>query len=172
VKARTFNQLLKKIRKNRDALTKIYNYFYPLIVIHINRSFRGKLDGNDIAQQFFLKLLDMEIKEYINHPASWVYRISEYIAIGFLRKQNRRKTAETQAAIRDEIYAPDETYTIENTKEILDCLDEKHRKIMYLHYWEGYTLIEISNDMNINYSTLKSMHTRAKNVLREKIKKE
>ncbi len=166
VTTKKFNRLLKKKSKDREALAEIYKCFYPLVVIHINRNFHSKVDGNDVAQQFFLKLLDMEIKAPIRHPLSWIYTIAEHIAIAELRKKNRREAIELPAA---EVKSED---CSDNSKEMLDCLDSKHRQIVYMHYWEGYKFIEISDIMSINYSTLKSMHTKAKNILRENLEKE
>jgi RNA polymerase sigma-70 factor (ECF subfamily) len=108
----------------------------------------------------------MAVKEFIRHPVSWIYTISDHIAIAVLRKKHRREAVELLAAITNDNSGQDDS------REILDCLDERHRKLVYLHYWEGYKFTEISSIMNVNYSTLKSMHTKAKEILRDNLEKE
>ena len=58
-----FNRLLERYKYSPEAVKELYEYYYPIIVRYINRQFRGEVDGQDVAQQFFLKLFQM--KSYI-----------------------------------------------------------------------------------------------------------
>jgi len=67
-----FNELLGKIKCKENgaaAFTALYRFYFPRIVAHIKSRYKkyGHL-GEDIAQDFFLKLLKKEIKEEIRNP--------------------------------------------------------------------------------------------------------
>lgn len=83
-----FNYLLTRYRSSSRAVTKLYEYYYPLIVRYIDRQFRGKVDGKDIAQQFFIKLFEIKPK-FVRAPTAWVYTIARNMALDKLRKDKR-----------------------------------------------------------------------------------
>lgn len=70
-----FNWLLERYKHSHKAAEELYEIYYPLIVCYIKRQFRGKVDGRDVAQQFFLKLF--ELKAYnIRAPNAWVHTVA------------------------------------------------------------------------------------------------
>lgn len=112
----------------------------------------------------------MEVTQYIIYPTSWLYKIAEYTALEVLRKDNKRKIAEEKSAIEN-VYENNFEIEIQD-KDILNCLDNEKRHIIYLRYWERYSFKEIALMLNINYSTLKAKHKKAKLVLKTYLKKE
>lgn len=75
-----FNRLLERYKYSHEAVKELYEYYYPIIVRYINRQFRGEVAGQDVAQQFFLKLFQM--KSYkIRAPNAWVRTVTRNIAI-------------------------------------------------------------------------------------------
>ena len=90
-----FNYLLSRYRSSPSAVTKLYEYYYPLIVRYIDRQFRGKVDGKDIAQQFFVKLFEIKPK-FIRAPTAWVYTVVRNMALDKLRKDKRFVYSETE----------------------------------------------------------------------------
>ena len=45
-------------------------------------------------------------------------------------------------------------------------LDETSRKLIYLHYWEGYSLRETAEILGIDYAAIRKRHGRIKAKLR------
>lgn len=156
-----FNWLLARYKYDREAVTELYEFYYPVIVRYINRQFRGAVDGRDIAQQFFLKLFTCKSNP-IRAPNAWVRTVAKNIALDVLRKTGRQREAESFAALPEEVFLPD------NISDELKCLNETEKKVIYLRYWERYKLKEISELLEIKYGCAKSIHAAAK----MKIKKE
>ena len=53
--------------------------------------------------------------------------------------------------------------------EIIMGLPKKYRVVIYLHYYEGYTLTEIAGLLNRSPNTIQTWHKQAKAILRKKI---
>lgn len=160
-----FNLLMQQYKYSREAVTEMYGYYYPLIVRYIDRQFRGEVDGQDIAQQFFLKLF--HVKAYnIRAPNAWVRTVARNLAIDILRKCGNRQKAEEIAAMPEEVFLPD------NISDELNCLNDNEKKVVYLRYWERYKLKEISELLEIKYGCVKSIHATAKMKIKKKFTKE
>ena len=120
-----FNRLLERY-KYSPAVKELYEYYYPIIVRYINRQFRGEVDGQDVAQQFFLKLFQM--KSYkIRTPNAWVRTVTKNIAIDILRKNGK------QYRVKELLVLPDYTGPPDNVADILKVLSESEQQIMYLN---------------------------------------
>ena len=154
-----FNFLLTRYRSSPKAVTKIYEYYYPLIVRYINRQFRGKVDGKDIAQQFFLKLFEIKPK-FVRAPTSWVYFVTKNMALDKLRKDKRLVYSETSEEMSEDIRLSDKTLLA------LSCLTDIEQKIIYLRYWERFRLKEIAELLHKKYDTVKYHHRIAKHTLK------
>lgn len=157
-----FNWLLARYKYSHKAAEELYETYYPMIVCYINRQFRGRIDGRDVAQQFFLKLF--ELKAYnIRAPNAWVHTVARNLAIDILRKEESQKAIET-FELAEESYVPDDI------SEILSCLNDSEKKIIYLHYWERYRLTEIAVMTKMKYDAVKYFHSTAKKKLRNEYK--
>lgn len=157
-----FNRLLNRIRTDESALMALYRYYYPRIILHIDRVY-PKINSEDVAQEFFLNLLKMQNTTYIENPTSWVYRACENIAkrVG-VKMKNVFSASDTIKYIS--VAADIEGRSIDKLHAIglLDKVDdETARLIIYLHYWEGYNFREISELTNINHSTVRQKHSKA-----------
>ena len=157
-----FNWLLERYKHSHKAAEELYEIYYPLIVCYIKRQFRGKVDGRDVAQQFFLKLF--ELKAYnIRAPNAWVHTVAHNIAIDILRKEGKEKAIETFELAEDP-YIPDDV------SELLSCLNDSEKQVIYLHYWERYRLTEIAEMIKIEYGAVRYFHSTAKKKLRKEYK--
>ena len=152
-----FNKLIKRIR-NARAFNVLYNFYYSRIVNHIYFKFRNKDLGEEVAQEFFAKLLRRKV-DYIRNPTSWVYTVCDNIAKDFLTAEKEYNLAYTER----ETLTPDaafEKLIYGEYKEKLDSLEEETRKIVVMYSYEGYSLKEISEITGINYSTVRQKYSR------------
>lgn len=154
-----FNYLLARYRSSPKAVTKLYEYYYPLIVRYIGRQFRGKVDGKDIAQQFFVKLFEIKPK-YIRAPNTWVYTVAKNMALDKLRKDKQVMFAESIEGKSVDVHLSGTTMLA------LNCLTSIEQKIIYLCYWERFRLKEIAELLNEKYDTVKYHHRIAKHKLK------
>lgn len=154
-----FNYLLTRYRSSPKAVTKLYVFYYPLIVRYINRHFCGKVDGKDIAQQFFLKLFEIKPK-FIRAPTVWVYTVARNMALDKLRKEKKLVYSELENNKLGKMQFSDKALLE------LSCLTEAEKQIIYLRYWERFRLKEIAEILSEKYDTVKYRHRIAKNKLK------
>lgn len=152
-----FNYCLANIRRKR-CFDKLYDYFYRRIVIHIIRKFGYQTHCEDIAQETFLKILQLKEYKYIEHYTSWIYKISENIAYTKLGKN-----ASVQNSVFYQQKIPFEDRIIEPfgaLQEIVEKQDATSKQILYLHYIEGYTFNEIADMIGIRNDSVRQIHYR------------
>lgn len=143
--AQKFNKLIKLIKIDATAFKEIYIWYYERIVFYLISY--GKEFAEDVAQEFFLKLLlhDSENMDYINMPTVWVFKCCQNLAKRKKLNENKYICVEN-----DELQIEQEEYDdIYGIKDKLSELDEKSRKIIMMKFWYGYTSKEIADELEI-----------------------
>lgn len=148
-----FNRLFRKFNTDTKAFEQIYAEFYPQIVLHLKRCFQSKISAEDIVQDLFCKLLSYEKFGYIQHPAAWLNKLAENMAVDELRRQHINLELDVNLYSRFDL---DELIANKETRQYLKTLDETSQKILYMHYWEGYSFKEIALELNLNYNTIRT----------------
>lgn len=156
---REFNICLRKIKTNVKAFNRLYKFYFPKIVIHIFVIYKNKSLSEDVAQEFFMKLIDMQEFKYITYPNSWVYTIAENIAKNIIAKE-KNNFAESIDNIKISIN-DDYAYQLYGDYwEKLNKLDEQTRKIIIMKIFEGYRYKEIADEMNLKVDTVRQKYCR------------
>lgn len=161
-----FNFLLSRYRYSKSAVKELYEYYYPVIVLSINRQFRGTVDGDDVAQAVFLRLFTCKLK-WIRAPNAWIHTLAANIAIDKLRKEKGQRRAEELAARAERVDTPEILDT-----DILNCLNVIERRIIYLRYWELYKLNEIGELLKLKSGAVYYLHETGKKKLKKEFIKE
>lgn len=165
---RRFNYFLSHIKFDEAAFRSLYRYYYPKIVLHIKFLYPGA-DAESVGQEFFLSLMTMKSIKYIYYPTSWVYTVCENI----VKKQNAKKIdelsfnekiADTDALV-SALDIEDRIFEVQFTREILDSVDERTRKILILRYWQGYAFKEIADILNLSAASVRQIHHRALKII-------
>lgn len=125
-------------------------------------------DTEDVFQNVFLKYIQSnEVFETQEHEKAWLIRVTINACKDTIKNYFRKntisldETLQLQAQIKPEY------------KEVLEAvfsLPEKYKDIVYLHYYENYTAPEIALLLKKNVNTIYTLITRAKKLLREKLK--
>lgn len=156
MKAGEFEALISSLHKDKGSFEKLYNYYYPKIVMRVKVKY-GKMNfAQDVAQEFFIRLLRKPPQEVAN-PTAYVMKAADNIAYDNYKKQKPN-------ADIDEFYnlPCEENYTDqEEIKGILALLSKEEREIIVLRIYGGYKFEEISQEKGINSSTARSLYRRA-----------
>ena len=163
----TFNKLLKDIH-DPCAFDTLYKFYYPKIVRHIISKFRRKDLGEDVAQEFFIKLIRLEF-EYVRRPASWIYVSCDNIARDFLNNDKKYNMAFTEDEKKSE--EAFEHLIFGEFRDTIKSLEPDTYEIIVKHYFEGYSLKEISEITGMNYNTVRQKCSRGLKKLKEISKK-
>ncbi len=139
---------------------------YSDTILRIAYQHTGNIsDSEDIAQEVFISLVknnrSFTDKE---HEKAYIIKATINKCHSFHRKKGK-----FDLVYLDEVYKNNEpVFTIcerSLLNEIL-TLDKKHRDVLYLHYYEGYSAKEIANILGTTTGTVTSRLKRA----REKLK--
>lgn len=153
--AKEFNKHLKSADSNRLAFVKLYEEFYSKIVLHIALKFNHSI-AQDIAHDFFCKIVEGKFKETntIEYPTAWIYKICDNLAINTYKKDAK------YVSLADFEFA-DHAQNIDNLLDVtslFENLDMFERKVIYLHFFEGYSLKEIAASLNIKYDNFRKKY--------------
>ncbi|MFH1377916.1 MAG: sigma-70 family RNA polymerase sigma factor [Planctomycetota bacterium] len=162
-------ELLKRFLTTRDEIA-----FQELTTRHSGMvySVAGRMLGSvsaadDIVQAAFLLLID-KAPSLTNRVsvAGWLHQATQYIVNNHRRAEKRRATAQTASASgRRTMKTATETDPLDQaqTQEALSTLDdalgelrEPFRLALVLHYFEGLSVTQIAERLNVEAGTVKS----------------
>lgn len=138
----------------------VQKYSSMVLQIAYQYSF-NKSEAEDITQEVFIKLYK-NIKKIKNneHIKAWLIRVTINLSIDYNRNYWNKNTTSL-----DENYK----YFDEETKDVfneLKKLTPEYRNIIYLYYYQGYKISEISEILSMNQNTVSSYLNRARKELK------
>lgn len=168
-------ELIKRCLKN-DALAQrmLYDKIGPKMMGVCLRYMGNTEEAQDVLQDGFIKVFD-KMKGFSGAGSfeGWARRIFVNTALDAIRKNKKLKY---HADIDDVAYSLKfddyifETLAAEDLIDVLQQIPVGYKTVFNLYVIEGYSHKEIADMMNITESTSKSQFSRAKAMLRIKIK--
>ncbi|MBU2878586.1 RNA polymerase sigma factor [Aliiglaciecola sp. 3_MG-2023] len=142
---------------DEKALEQLLRVWYPKLIGYASRLLEDEHLANDAIQN---ALLDMcrNIKK-IKDPAAfpkWIFKILQNKCADSIKhlQKERHKARALEASQYLEI---EKVELLDNTPEVdLSNLDNNAYQLVYLHYFEEFTLTEISHIVGLPVGTLKS----------------
>jgi RNA polymerase sigma-70 factor (ECF subfamily) len=128
---------------------------------------KNHADTEDIFQTVFLKyaLYSGEF-ESAEHEKAWLIRVTINASRDFLKSFYHSKTVPL------ELLADEAASVQPENSEVLSAvlsLPKKYRDAIYLHYYEGYSAVEIAKMLGKNENTVYSLLSRARGILKDKL---
>jgi len=122
----------------------------------------NKEDAEEAMQESFIKLMYKSPK-FIDdqHEKAWLIRITTNICKDMLRNIWRKRVVKV-GEIESFYDRPSDTYIME---EILK-LPAKYKAVIYLYYFEDYSIKQISETLGIKDSTVKMRLKRGRDILK------
>lgn len=131
---------------------------------------RNTSDSEDVMQNVFMRFLKKCNKfSSQEHIKAWLIRVTINESKRLL-KSNARCECESLEDIQNEVFARDEDKG-ELLAQVME-LSEKYRTVLYLYYYEGYSLKEIAHILKLNEATVRTQLSRARERLRIKLTEE
>ncbi len=162
--AKKFNRLMKTIKYDSRAISEIYEEYYLKIKAHVHRRFGRLVCAEDIAQEVFLKLLSLEMKEFIEYPTAWLFMLADNKVKDILRLKH------DEIELSELFQAPfdlDDTIVSVDIKRAMLHLDNMSQQIIYLNIWEGYSLKEIAQELGLGYANVRIKSSRVLKTLKK-----
>jgi RNA polymerase sigma-70 factor (ECF subfamily) len=145
----TFSQLLKRHKSSINSI----------VIATLGVHFRSETD--DACQEIYIKLFE-RAKSYTGKSkfSTWLYRLVKNTAIDYQRKHTRHLATQ---AYEVEEYIDWQTCNEEvsasanqSINEFVDQLPLQYRTVIYMHYWQGKTTMEVSKHLLISQGTIKN----------------
>ncbi len=144
-----------------NLIEKYSNMVYRIAVVRV----KTKEEAEDIYQEVFLKLSDKMPKfKSEAHEKAWIIRVTINISNNYLKSAWKRKVVGL-----DENVQAEESNDISNVYSEVSKLPEDYKIVIYLYYYEGYKVSEISNILEKKENTVKTWLSRARELLRQKL---
>lgn len=152
-------------RTQKEILT-LYDKYYEMVWRICLMQLGNVHDAYDAAQETFIRLIRYPKSFHDEeHEKAWMIRTSTNYCRDVLKSSFRKKQV-SMAALDMET----EPALPEGHREVFETmleLPEKYRVILYLYFYEGYSLKEISGILKVNASTLRSRFAKAKEIMKE-----
>lgn len=128
---------------------------------------KNEADTEDICQTVFLKYaMNDKVFDSEAHEKAWIIRVTINACKDLLKSFFRKHTVSLDAYV-EQGGVVDAAHS-EVLEAVLD-LPEKYRRVIYLHYYEGYPAADIAEILRINVNTVYTQLTRAKTLLRDEL---
>lgn len=154
------------MRSEQEANRAVEQYadtVHRLCMIHL----KNYHDAEDIFQTVFLKyVLSSVVFESEEHEKAWFIRVTINACKDLSRSFFRNKTVPLDELLSEPTeLEPDYSMVL----EAVLSLPEKYRDVVYLHYYEEYSAVEISRILKKNVNTIYTLLNRSKKLLKEKL---
>ena len=133
--------------------------------------FGNREDAEDVSQDVFIKLYSNKISAKNDEEIkAWLIRVTTNTCHSYFRNPFRRKRIDIdENEIADIVDTGSSEQDIVNRKVVMDAvmsLPEHYRIIVYLFYYEEYSIGQISNILRIKETTIQTRLSRAREKLR------
>lgn len=145
----------------REAIDRYADMVKRICFIHL----KNETDTEDIFQTVFLKYAMSDVV-FTNemHEKAWLIRVTLNACKDLLKSFFRKRTVPLDA------YVEQNGIVDAAHSEVLEAvlsLPEKYRRVIYLHYYEGYTAPEIAEILGIKENTVYTQLTRGRALLHD-----
>jgi len=160
---------------DQEAISLIYKNYADTLYGLILRIISSEEIAQDVLQDTFVKIW----KNADKYDASkgrlftWFANIARNTAIDKIRSaqfQKNKKTSSTDSLVYNDDTGSEEMTTADSgLLNVINSLNEKHRILIELAYFKGYSQSEIQKELDIPIGTIKTRIRSAINELRTKL---
>jgi len=162
-----------------QACTSLVSNYRNAVLTYINTIIPNSEDAEDVCQECFQKCFRYLPTYDVRYAFStWLYTIAQNTAFDFIRKKripsaplNDLQRDDNSRSISSTVPSPEESMinaqAIENLIKSIQNLPHIYRKIAELRFIQEYPLEEISKELKIPLSTVKTRVSRSKKILND-----
>ena len=152
----------------QQQLLELYDT-YSNNVFRLAMSFLGNTaDSEDIVQNVYTKLIEKSPHISKGKEKSYLLTMTANMCRNHLKSAANRLSSSYEELSSDSIVSG---FNIEEQYmyEALGKLPDSYRTVLYLHYYEGYSAVEISGILGRKVNTIYTLLTRARKLLRDQL---
>ena len=161
-----------------SALTEIIRIYKDGLTLYLNSFTNNIHDAEEIMEETFYRLAYKKPKYKPKSSfKTWLYTIGRNIAIDYIRKQNRYRTASIDDCAEISSVEDIEEYFCREEQSIavhkaVNKLKTEYRQVIYLIYFEDFTNTETAAIMRKTSRQITNLLYQAKKALKTELEKE
>ena len=174
LKDKKIDELLELCKRSHvQAQMEVYDLYHQAMFITALKIVHNKMDAEDIMQESFLTAFN-RIDQYKgeNNFGGWLKQIIIRKSIQHHRDEKKElklvEKLKTQA--HDESFSESKSPTHKELLNALDDLNPRYKNALSLMYLEGYDYEELTEVLQLNYGSCRTLISRAKEQLKLKMK--
>ena len=143
-----------------DFIDRYGNMVYRVVLQHM----RHEADAQDVLQDSFVKIMNAKrpLFDNVYKEKAWVLRVAMNTCKDYWKHERIRKTVE----LNDQ-FIQEETYTPLVILPYVKKLPQKYRDVVYLFYYEEYSVKEIAMILDKKEATILTWLQRARKRLKD-----
>ncbi|HET6558757.1 MAG TPA: sigma-70 family RNA polymerase sigma factor [Prolixibacteraceae bacterium] len=154
-----------------EQFDKIYNDNYRLIFNVVHKMVPDPEDVSDLVQEVFINLYQCLKKEVvIEHPRSWLYKVSLNKCIDFTKKRQKHEKIESFSQLKDEDN-PLESHEKQAVVRLALTRLTKEESMLAVLYSEGCSYKEMAEITGIGFTSVGKTLSRTLAKLGNELKK-
>lgn len=128
-------------------------FLYKICCFYLGNS----TDAQDAVQNIFIKLLEKQITFHDEqHECAWFHTVARNHCRDILRNGWRKRRVDMEAVPESRLAQEDGPQPNPYLEEALSRLPIKQKEVIYLYYYEEYSIREISRLLNRKESTIQT----------------
>lgn len=159
---------------SRDkSIATLFSTCYASVKGHLRLKYGVGDDADDIVQDAFQKILDVEDIGAIENPKAYLYRAASNLALNRIRRQGYQDDYiasldldGVSPCLQRQFLA---TADVECVHKVLGKLSDKDRKTFLLNRIDGKSYRQISVELNVTLSTVEKRMMKVLSLLRDAI---
>ncbi len=158
--AENTNKNEEVVRIMQNYGNSIYRMSYFLL--------QNEQDAQDVLQETLIKYIQKAPAfDTVDYEKAWLLRVANNLCKDMLRFQKKNRHANIEDLLDMGITQEDSSLLTQ-----VWSLPEKYKRVIYLHYYEGYSVLEMADILSITESAVKKRLERGRCKLREMLKEE
>lgn len=176
------NKVIEVQKGNQSAFSEVYDMTYQSVYFYALQMLRNKEDAEDIVQEVFEDALKtIHTLEAPKAFLTWINKKTYFITMNYIRKSKRSVALDKDELVfvnleeEDTEVQPEYAY-LKDEKEIIlmkgiEGLSDNHKNVVLMHYYQNFSLQQISEIMDCSVDTVKSRLNVARGYLKNLMSK-
>jgi RNA polymerase sigma-70 factor (ECF subfamily) len=155
--SRLWRLIIKRVAKTDQVMNveQLYEKYGPMVLKRCRRLLENEEEALDATQDVFVKLLQIERTQSIEHPSSFLYVMASNLCLSRIRDRRRHGESGDESLL-EEIAVMGGTEDRTSARSVLRKLfgmhHESSRTIALLHFVDGMTLEETAREVGMSVS--------------------
>lgn len=168
---------MEVVRSQPEQIAQLYDTYGDMLFRLAYSIMLNQADAEDAVQDIFIKIIG-KIPEFANssQEKAWITKVLANHCKDMLRKRKLRLYTPLEEVLEQSghglsVPGPEDNGGTELLQMVLS-LGEKYREPLILHYFEGFSIEEVSEILSIGQSAVKMRLSRGREMIRKKMEEE